>query len=499
MIKKPQPLFIDDTIAAVATAVGEGGIGVLRVSGSSAFKVAGRIFELNQSDRSYIREEEAEVNDLIESLEPRRLYFGRIHNGGETIDYGFIVSFKDPLSYTGEDVVELQTHGGVVVMQAVLEAAMKAGARLAEPGEFTKRAYLNGKIDLTQAEAVGELIRAKTTLSMRSARVRLEGALSVRVDSIRDDIFALTAGLEAELDFSEDEVNDIVSNDGEEDNFTETLLDISAKLKELISTYNEGRNLRDGLTTAILGKPNAGKSSLLNLLLREERAIVTSEPGTTRDTIEELISIRELPIRLIDTAGLRESSDKIETAGIERARKSFKRASLVLFVVDASKEDIEEDIRELEGLINESEESEDNNDKVILVILNKADLTDKDKLDAIAKGMGTRPYCSGTIPVSALTGTGLDSLEDALFEAGTTTADAGSEGLCVATLRQLTALNSAKDAVERVLKAKNEGLTKDALAVDLHLALNNLGEVTGEVISDDAILDKIFHEFCIGK
>lgn len=497
MIKKTQPLFIDDTIAAVATAVGEGGIGVLRVSGPSAFKVAGRIFELNQPNRSYIREEEAEVNDLIESLEPKRLYFGRIHNGGETIDYGFIVCFKDPLSYTGEDVVELQTHGGVVVMQAVLEAAIKAGARLAEPGEFTKRAYLNGKIDLTQAEAVGELIRAKTTLSMRSARVRLEGALSVRVDSIRDDIFALTAGLEAELDFSEDEVNDIVSNDGEEDDLTETLLDISAKLKELISTYNEGRNLRDGLTTAILGKPNAGKSSLLNLLLREERAIVTSEPGTTRDTIEELISIKELPIRLIDTAGLRESSDKIETAGIERARKSFKRASLVLFVVDASKGDIEEDIRELEGLIKESEDDYD--DKVILIILNKADLTDKGKLDAIAKGLGARPYCNGTIPVSALTGAGLDSLEDALFEAGTTTAGAGSEGVCVATLRQLTALNSAKDAVERVLKAKNEGLTKDALAVDLHLALNNLGEVTGEVITDDAILDRIFHDFCIGK
>ena len=328
-------MILSDTICAIATPFGEGGIGIIRISGSDAKKIAYAVF---RPKRQYKR------------FESRRLYYGTILNPAynTSLDDVLMAVMERPKSFTGEDVVEFQCHGGQLVLQRVIELILRHGARLAEPGEFTKRAFLNSKIDLAQAESVIDLIRAKTDLSLRAARIQMEGQLSQKINLIKEDIVDLLVHIEAELDFSDEE--DVTGISDLE--IEKRLNGIKNETQKLLSTYEEGRILKEGISCVILGRPNVGKSSLLNLLLKEERAIVTPIPGTTRDIIEEIVNIKGIPLRLMDTAGLRETQDEVESIGIRFTMKRLEASQMVLFVVDISSNNFEEDIKILEKIFN---------------------------------------------------------------------------------------------------------------------------------------------------
>lgn len=456
-----------DTIAAVATPWGEGGVGVVRLSGPASLAVSLRLFRPTPAE------------DLCE----RYLYYGNITDGDGVIDNGFLVYMKAPRSYTGEDVVELQCHGGPLILKKVLEALIRNGARLAGPGEFTRRAFLNGKLDLAEAEAVSDLIRAETELSLSAARSRLKGELSRKVNAVKERLFSMLAHLEAELDFQEDEVEGLKT-----DFIVKGLEEAASSVNELLLTYEEGRALRDGVGVLILGRPNVGKSSLLNILLKEERAIVTPHPGTTRDVIEVVVNIRGLPVRLMDTAGLRDTQDHAEAIGVRLARERIAVADLVLFVVDSSSADLTEDITVLECAVS----------KKVIVVANKADLSGEKERGSVKEAFGDLK----TVFVSALRSDGIEALKDTIFEevagrAYSLKGEAASGGLIVS-LRHKTALVSALDGMERAKRAVEEGAAREFVATDLRWSLDRLGEITGETTTED-ILDRIFSDFCIGK
>lgn len=464
-----------DTIAAVSTPSGEGGIGVVRISGPEALEVGLRVFGPTGVKTGF-------------RPEPRRVYFGDISAPGDlVVDKGLFFYLKGRGSFTGEDTVELHCHGGTLVVKKVLEAALAAGARPAEPGEFTKRAFLNGKLDLAQAEAVIDVIRAETDMALASARGRLEGIFSRQVNTIKDVLFGLVTRLEAELDFpEEDEVAE-----GLTDTFIlEKLGCAEEMIKSLLATYEEGVALREGVRTVILGRPNVGKSSLLNQLLKEERAIVTPLPGTTRDVIEEVVNIRGLPVRLMDTAGLRETTDHVESIGVEKARERVESAGLVLFVVDSTSTDLSEDKMFLECA----------DYKKTILVANKADLAgevDKSRLEEEFEG-----YRIALI--SALDGTGTEELKDAIYEEavghghGTGSSGAMPPGGLVVSARHRNSLVKALDGLARVRDAFSCGLGREFVATDLRWSLDRLGEITGETTTED-ILERIFSDFCIGK
>ncbi len=462
-----------DIIAAIATPPGEGGVGIIRISGPGALEAALKIFRPKSAG--------------AEEITPARLYYGHMVDGEDQriLDDGFLVYMKGPRSYTGEDVVELHCHGGPLVLRCVLEEVLRRGARLAEPGEFTKRAFLNGRLDLARAEAVIDVIRAGTEAALSAARGRLAGRFSRRVNEIKEMLLDLTVRIEAELDFSEQEVEPLSSVE-----IFKVLEEAGKRLEKLISTYNEGSALRYGIKTLILGRPNVGKSSLLNVLLRKDRAIVTPFPGTTRDIIEETVNIRGLPLRLMDTAGLRKTPDHVESIGIRRTLDSIESAGLVLFVVDSSAEDFSEDI-ELLGRIEA---------RKVMVVANKADLID----DRVRKKVKKAFSGCKVVFISALRETGIEELEDAVFEKvtgrgyGTSRCGDVEPGEFVASIRHRNSLALALEALERVRAAVEKGLEREFVAADLRGALNRLGEITGEITTED-ILDRIFSEFCIGK
>ena len=471
-----------DTIAAVSTPAGEGGIGVVRVTGPGALAVGLRVFRAPGLRKSG-----------PDAVEPRRLYYGRIASpGGETIDRGFFVFMKGPRSYTGEDTVELHTHGGALVVKKVLNSLLAAGARPAGPGEFTRRAFLNGKLDLAQAEAVIDVIRAETDRALASAAGRLEGVFSRRVEETGEIIASLLARVEAELDFPEEEGVEVLPDGtvtGEVDRARK-------RIEEMLATYEEGRVLREGVATVILGRPNVGKSSLLNLLLKEERAIVTPTPGTTRDVIEEVVNIRGVPVRLMDTAGLRETTDHVESIGVEKARERAARADLVLFVVDSTDEDRSGEMKILSAAVGGER------GRKTIIVANKIDIAAPEALDALRKSFPA----SKVVFVSALDGSGAEGLKDAIYEEATGRAGdrggpggpgGGPAGL-VASARHRDALESALKGLARVREAVEGGLGREFVATDLRWALDRLGEITGRTTTED-ILDRIFSEFCIGK
>ncbi|HHL40327.1 MAG TPA: tRNA uridine-5-carboxymethylaminomethyl(34) synthesis GTPase MnmE [Deltaproteobacteria bacterium] len=459
----------NDTIAAAATPWGEGGVAVVRLSGPEAVAAARRVFSGGLPGRA----------------RPRRLYYGSFIDpeGGGPIDDGFVVFMYGPASYTGEDTAELHCHGSPLVVGRLLDVLCRAGVRLAEPGEFTRRAFLNGKLDLAQAEAVADLIGAATDRALDAARRRLSGALSRRVAAIKTPLLELTARVEAELDFPEEEDVESVCEAG----VRRAVEEAEAGLRALLATYRGGRVLRSGLETAIIGRPNVGKSSLLNLLLSEERAIVTPLPGTTRDVIEEVVNIRGVPVRLADTAGLREAAGRAEEIGVERARKRAAAADLVLFVVDASAADHDEDTALLDAL----------GAARVVVVANKRDLVDEGAEEALRERFAGRRV----VFVSALEGTGLGGLESAVFEEamgaggqiGAGLSD-GVEGAQIATLRHKKAVERAIEGLERAGAAPDRA----CLASELRSALNALGEITGETTTEE-ILDEIFGRFCLGK
>ncbi len=457
---------LEDTIAAISTPLGEGGIGVVRISGKGAVKIAGRIFRGEKP--------------LAESPSHRATYGGIVDPAtGEVIDEVIVTLFIAPRSYTAEDLVEISCHGGQLVLSRVLEQALKCGARLAEPGEFTLRAFINGRIDLSQAEAVAEVIRAKTDLGLKLALKHLKGDLSDKINSYRDRLIDLLARLEVEIDFSEEDVEPLDRN-----KTLEEIESIEKELENLLATYDEGKILKEGLNVVIVGKPNVGKSSLLNALLKQDRAIVTPIPGTTRDVISEYANLQGIPVRLVDTAGYRISGDTIELEGIRRTKIEMSEADLLLLVMDTSIMVDQEDL-DLQGQMKEVK---------YLTVFNKIDIA---PADLIAKNQ--ERLTEGSIAkVSALTGEGLERLKDTIVSASRVLRRDQTQSVVISSLRHKHALSRAKKSLLLAKSSLKKGMSPEFVALDVRAGVDAIGEVVGKTVTDD-ILNKIFSEFCIGK
>ena len=463
---KEQSMYEETTIAAIATAPGEGGIGIIRLSGVSASEIADKIFHTGK------------IKTFKEAV-PRMMYFGHVTDGGKRIDEGLAVYMKAPHSYTGEDVVEIQIHGSAEALRKTLSLALRSGAVPAMRGEFTKRAFLNGRLDLAQAEAVMDIVSAKGEAALTQAESHLSGALSGFVHEVMEELKDLITKLEVTIDYPEEDLEDLTMEE-----IRDALEKIDKSLSALLKRSEEGRVIREGLRTAIIGRPNAGKSSLLNALLQEERAIVTDVPGTTRDTIEEAVHISGVSLLLMDTAGLRETDNKVEQIGIERARASMEKADLILAVIDGSSSLDEEDKTILHSL----------GGKKAIVILNKYDLTPEVKAEDIWEIAGHVPVVS----LSARYGSGMDELRDELRKiTEKQDADAGRV-LFLTNLRHVELVRKALDNVLRARASVREGLQADFIVIDLTEAWKTMGEITGDTM-DDELIHSIFRRFCVGK
>ena len=463
---KEQSMYEETTIAAIATAPGEGGIGIIRLSGVSALEIADKIFHTGK------------IKTFKEAV-PRMMYFGHVTDGGKRIDEGLAVYMKAPHSYTGEDVVEIQIHGSAEALRETLSLALRSGAVPAMRGEFTKRAFLNGRLDLAQAEAVMDIISAKGEAALTQAESHLSGALSGFVHGVMEELKDLITKLEVTIDYPEEDLEDLTMEET-----GDALEKIDKSLSALLKRSEEGRVIREGLRTAIIGRPNAGKSSLLNALLQEERAIVTDVPGTTRDTIEEAVRISGVSLLLMDTAGLRETDNKVEQIGIERARASMEKADLILAVIDGSSPLDEEDKTILYSL----------GGKKAIVILNKYDLTPEVKVEDIWEIAGHVPVVS----LSARYGSGMDELREELRKiTEKQDADAGRV-LFLTNLRHVELVRKALDNVLRARASVREGLQADFIVIDLTEAWKTMGEITGDTM-DDELIHSIFSRFCVGK
>lgn len=456
-----------DTIAAIATAQGEGGIGIIRISGAKAVEVADRVVRIASGRK-------------LMDYKTQSVMFGHIvDEDGKVVDEAMVLLMLAPHSYTKEDVVELQCHGGVMPLRRTLQLTWQAGARPAERGEFTKRAFLNGRLDLAQAQAVMEVIGAKTERSLTMAAGHLAGRFSAGIHAMRHDILGMIAHLEAAIDFPEDEVDEVVIDEVEK-----KVVEVRNKIRKLLQTAHTGRILRDGLLTTIIGKPNVGKSSLLNALLREERAIVTDIPGTTRDCIEEYVNIDGVPLRIIDTAGIRATDDLVEQIGVEKARAYVSEASLVLALFDASRDlsgEDEEILRLIQG-------------RNALVLLNKSDLA-----PLLTPAVMQERTAAPVLAISTVTEHGLDCLSEAIRQqAYAGSIDGGDESFFVSDERQAEILRQTDNHLSAALRTIGREMGLDFISIDLRSAWEKLGELTGETVGED-IIDEIFSKFCIGK
>ena len=453
--------MLDDTIAAIATPIGEGGLAVIRISGTQALAVADKMFS---PVGKHSLKPSAAASHTIQ--------FGHVVREGKIIDEVLVAVMRAPRTFTREDIVEITCHGGILPAKLVLDAALANGARLADPGEFTRRAFLNGRIDLAQAEAVADLIHSRTELALSAANEQLAGKLSQRINQLRDDLLKTLAHVEAYIDFPEENI----AEETKEQLLTRLERGM-AFMDELLRTANEGQILRRGIRAAIIGRPNAGKSSLLNQLLGHDRAIVSPIPGTTRDTIEETANIRGLPVVFIDTAGLREARDEIEVEGIRRSRDSLQKAEFILHVFDASEPLLEADEKFL---------SEFSGKKRILV-RNKIDLPPKLELRG-----------QQFVDVCCLTGKGIETLKDAIKDL-VWSGEIKTEMLHVMiNSRHQEALSRARASTVRTIEAMRTGATLELAAMDLRIAVNAVGEIVGKTATED-LLDMIFSQFCIGK
>ncbi|RJQ40479.1 MAG: tRNA uridine-5-carboxymethylaminomethyl(34) synthesis GTPase MnmE [Nitrospiraceae bacterium] len=458
----------DDTIAAISTPAGEGGIGIVRLSGKDAIKIADRLFHSSKG------------KSLSDSASHKIIYgFIKDPATNETVDEVLVSIMRTPNTYTREDIVEINCHGGMSPLRDVLELAVKSGARLAEPGEFTKRAFLNGRLDLSEAEAVLDLIRAKTDESRRIALEQLRGKLSEKILNLREQITKICVFIEAYIDFPEEDIE--LASKKEIIESAETIL---KELESLLKSYDEGRFFREGLAAAIVGKPNVGKSSLLNALLQKDRAIVTDTPGTTRDTIEEYLNINGLPLRIIDTAGIRESHDMAEKEGVKRSIRAMEDADLVIAVVDGSEPLKDEDIEMLERV----------KDKNTITTINKSDISFEE--NALASRLLL--YSSHVLRISAKRGDGLEELKKTIFQSSVKNWKEQKEGVIVTNLRHKIAIRSAYDSLKNGIKAIETDRPLEIIAIEFRSILDSLGEIVGAVTTDD-ILNRIFSNFCIGK
>ena len=456
--------MITDTIAAIASGLTHAGIGIIRISGPEAFPVADRIVKLKNKD--------------IVSVPTHTVNYGFVREGEEKIDEVLAVVMRGPHSFTGEDVVEIQCHGGPLIMRRILEVVLKNGARLADPGEFTKRAFLNGRLDLSQAEAVMELIQSQNEFARKASLEQLQGSVSDKVKELREQILYQIAFLEAALDDPEH-----ISTDGYKDRLDELLKPIMDQVREMIEGADKGKMLADGVRTVILGRPNAGKSSLLNLLVGEERAIVTDIAGTTRDTLEESIRLGGISLRLVDTAGIRDTSDKIEMIGVERAKAQAEQADLLIYVVDASIPLDESDADIMEILKG----------RHALVLLNKSDLSTVLDADQIHEMTG-----HAVIPFSAKEGMGKKELEQAILDMFDMGNIGKNSSVTITNLRHKEALIRAFESLKMVKQSIEDEMPEDFYSIDLMDAYRELGLIIGESVEDD-LVNEIFAKFCMGK
>ncbi len=459
-------MFIDDTIAAIATAPGEAGIGIIRISGPKALETANKIFTAAKKD-----------TDLKDNN--RRLVYGHIKDDEAVVDEVLISYMKGPHTFTREDIIEINCHGGFIAVRKILELVLRSGARIADRGEFTKRAFLNGRIDLSQAEAIMDIITAKTSASFEAAQKQLEGNLSSFVNEIRQILKMDLARLVVAIDFPEEDEPEVTYAELKSD-----LIICKSKITDLINSFDKGKIIRDGLKTVIVGKPNVGKSSLLNAILNESRAIVTEVPGTTRDIIEEYISLGGIPLKIVDTAGIRETDDIVEKIGVQRSRESFDSADLIIMMLDSSKPLTDEDTHILEMM----------KDKKALILINKTDLpavfTDED----IKHYAGESPI----IRISALEKRGIDLIEkeiEKMVYDGKLTSD---NDIMITNARHKASLEKSLEACSDGLSGIENSLEMDILEIDFNNAWSSLGHITGDTVSED-LLDTIFKEFCIGK
>ncbi len=459
----------NETIAAIATPVGEGAIAVIRLSGSQAVEIADRVFVGRKK---------------LSEVAANTVHFGKVVDTvGGVIDEVLATVFLSPHSYTGEDSVEISCHGGVFVANRILDALLSAGARLADPGEFTKRAFLSGRIDLSQAEAVSDLIQARSEKAHWVSMGQLEGKLSGFVGTLKSDLLRLCALLELELDFSEEGLPLVQKTD-----VRAQLLRVRSSIGELIGSYRLGRHYRDGVLVVLVGKPNSGKSSIFNALLKERRAIVSPSPGTTRDYIEEAVVLGGVLFRLVDTAGLRDTSESVEAEGVERAKSILARGDIVIAVVDFSEPHSRADaLRSVAGFGPNQE---------LIVAYNKIDLTpDQPATSLDFENGGTR---GREIFMSAKTGAGLDILTDVLSGSVKEDSCAGFSDFRVTSRRHLLSCEHADHSLGSALESLQAGMTNEFIAFDIKQAVDALSEITGEVTSED-ILNEIFSRFCIGK
>ena len=452
-----------DTIAAISTPRGEGGIGIIRISGDKSFEILDKIFNTKNPNRD---------------LGFYKFNYGFIHDNGKIVDEVMAVRMKAPKTYTCEDVVEINCHGGHLISEKVLELVLKNGARHAEQGEFTKRAFMNGRIDLSQAEAVMDIIQGKTEKSISLSLEQLRGDLRDKIGSFKKAILDVTAHVNVVLDYPEEGIDDPLPS-----NLRENLENVYAEADRLISSYDKGKKIKEGIKTVIAGKPNVGKSTLLNSLLKEERAIVTHIPGTTRDVIEEIINIKGIPLVLTDTAGIRKTEDIVENIGVEKSKKFIENADLVLLVLDAS--------RELESEDREVIQEIQNNNKKTIVLLNKIDLERKIELDEFR--------LENILEISAKDNIGIEDMEERIYSyIVEEKVEDSSEKLIITNIRHKTALEKTKDAIRNIFETIDAGMPMDLISVDLKEALDSLSEITGEISSED-ILDHVFGNFCVGK
>lgn len=454
---------IFDTVAAISTPRGEGGVGIVRISGDEALIVIEKIFKLKS-------------NKNVCDIKSHTINFGHIYDGEDLVDEVLVSIMKAPNSYTKEDVVEINCHGGFLVTERVLSVVLKNGARMAEQGEFTRRAFMNGRLDLTQAEAVMDLIHGKTDKSISLSLDQLRGDLKNEIMKLKKLLLDVTAHVNVVIDYPEEGIDEPLP-----ESLKNNLKEVYNRVDELIKSYDKGKKIKEGIKTAIVGKPNVGKSSLLNSLLKEERAIVTHIAGTTRDIIEEVININGIPLVLVDTAGIRETEDIVENIGVKKSKETISKADLLLFVVDNSTRLEKEDIEIYNSLSG----------KKVIGILNKVDLDKKADIESFKN--------IEWIEISLKDNIGVENIEEKLYShIIKENMENSSNELILTNIRHKSALEGVKESVANIFNTLEIGMPMDLIAIDLKEAIDNFSEITGEISSED-ILDHVFKNFCVGK